>query len=132
MYDTLPSADHVGAYRFTGTLTREDYDRCIADVEARLQRHGRIGLYCELDGFTGLTLPALGRDLEYAVQNFGRYHRFARAAIVTTPGFVATMSSLAGRFMPSTQLRVFAPDERVLALEWATQFDPEQDSADAD
>lgn len=132
MYEALPSADHVGAYRFTGTLNREDYDRCIADVEARLQRHGRIGIYCELDGFTGLTLPALGRDLEYALRNFGRFHRFARAAIVTTPGFVATMSTLAARLMPQTELRVFAPDERVLAQNWVGDFDPEQDSADAD
>lgn len=132
MYDTLPSADHVGAYRLTGTLTREDYDRCIADVEARLQRHARIGIYCELDGFTGLTLPALGRDLEYGLKNFGRYHRFARAAIVTTPGFVATMSSMAGRLLPRTQVRVFPPDERVLALGWATDFDPEQAAPDPD
>jgi len=131
MYDTLPSADHVGAYRLSGTLTREDYDRCIADVEARLQRHARIGIYCELDAFTGLTLPALGRDLEYALRNIGRYDRFARAAIVTTPGFVANMSALAGRFLPQTQVGVFAPDERVLALSWATDIDPAQDAAGA-
>lgn len=132
MYAPLPSADHVGAYRFTGTLSRDDYDRCIADVEARLQRHGRIGIYCELDSFTGLTLPALGRDLEYAFRNFGRYHRFARAAVVTTPGFVATMTRLASNLLPQTEMRVYAPDERVLALEWVTAFDPELDSADAD
>jgi hypothetical protein len=132
MYQALPSADHVGAYRFTGTLHRDDYDACIADVEARLQKHGRIGIYCELDGFTGLTLPALGRDLEYGLRNFGRYHRFARVAIVTTPGFVANMSSLAGRFLPQTEVRVFGPDERVIAQNWVTDFDPEIDSADAD
>ncbi|HEY0332621.1 MAG TPA: STAS/SEC14 domain-containing protein [Stenotrophomonas sp.] len=132
MYDALASADHVGAYRFTGTLTREDYDRCIADVEQRLTRHGRIGIYCEMAGFTGLTLPALGRDLEYAVRNFGRYDRFARAAIVTPPGFVATMTSLSSHFLPDTEVRVFAPDEGVQALAWATDFDPDQDSADAD
>lgn len=132
MYEALPSADHVGAYRFSGTMDREDYDRCIADVETRLQRHGRIGIYCELDGFTGLTLPALGRDLEYGLRNFGHYHRFARVAVVATPGFVAGMTSLAGRFLPRTEVKVFSPDERVMAQNWVTDFDPEQDSADAD
>lgn len=132
MYEPLPSADHVGAYRFAGTLDRQDYEHCIADVEARLLRHGRIGIYCELDAFTGLTLPALGADLQYALRNFGRYHRFARVALVTPPGFVATMSAVAGRFLPQTEVRVFAPDERVIAQNWVTDFDPEQDSADAD
>ncbi len=132
MYEPLPSADHIGAYRFAGTLDREDYDRCIADVEARLQRHGRIGIYCELDGFTGLTLPALGRDLEYAWRNFGQYHRFARVAVVATPGFVAGMTQFASHFLPNTEVKVFAPDARVMAQNWVTDFDPEQDSADAD
>jgi hypothetical protein len=132
MYEPLPSADHIGAYRFAGTLDREDLDRCIADVEARLQRHGRIGIYCELDGFTGLTLPALGRDLEYGLRNFGHYDRFARVAVVTTPGFLSGMTGMASHFLPRTEVKVFAPDERVLAQNWVTDFDPEQDSADAD
>ena len=132
MFQTLASIDTVGAYRFSGTLDREDYDRCIADVEARLQRHGRIGVYCELDQFTGLTLPALARDLEYGLKNFGKYHRFARVAVVTPPGFVATITGWSNAWLPRTEVKVFAPDERILALEWAGNFDPEQDSADAD
>jgi len=132
MFETLPSPDTVGAYRFTGTLSGDDYNRCIADVEARLQRQGRIGIYCELTHFTGLTLPALARDLEYALKNFGHYHRFARVAVVTPPGFVATLTRWSDAWMPRTEVRVFAPDQSVQAQDWVATFDPDQDSADAD
>jgi hypothetical protein len=63
MIDLLPSPSHVGAYRLSGTLDGADYDRCIADIEGRLRLHERIGIYCDMTGFTGLTPEALAKDL---------------------------------------------------------------------
>ena len=118
MLEILPSPPHIGAYRFTGTLTAEDYDRCIADVEARLARFERIGLYCDLRGFTGMTPAALGHDLRYALGKFGQFERFARGAVVTGRHWLAAVTGLAARFFPGVELRSFDEDQAQAAMDW--------------
>ncbi|MGO4221926.1 STAS/SEC14 domain-containing protein [Lysobacter sp. TAF61] len=125
MIEILPSPSHVGAYHFSGTLDGDDYDRCIADVEARLAQHQRIGLFCDLTGFTGLTAQAMGKDLRYAVAKFGEYGRFARGAIVTDKHWLGSISEFSGHFLPHTQIRSFAPGEREAALAWASEMPPD-------
>ena len=124
MIDLLPSPSHVGAYRLSGTLDGADYDRCIADIEGRLRLHERIGIYCDMTGFTGLTPEALAKDLRYFFAKFGEYDRFARGAIVTDKRWLGEISEFAGRFFPNTEIRAFEPDEHDAALAWATVVEP--------
>jgi hypothetical protein len=124
MLEILPAPPHVGAYRFSGTLTAEDYDRCIADLEARLAAHARIGIYCDLRGFTGITPAALARDLRYSLSKAGQFDRFARGAIVTGRHWLAAVTDFAARFFPQTEIRSFGEDEAEGAMAWATAVDP--------
>lgn len=119
MIELLPAPPQVAAFHFSGTLTGEDYDRCIESVEDKLRQHPRIGLFCDMTGFTGLTPQALGKDLRYAIDKFGQYDRFARGAIVTDKHWLGQISEFAGKFLPHTQMRAFDPSEREAALAWA-------------
>ena len=47
MIELLPAPPQVAAFHFSGTLTGEDYDRCIESVEDKLRQHPRIGLFCD-------------------------------------------------------------------------------------
>lgn len=125
MLEILPSPPHLAAYRFTGTLTAEDYDRCIDDLEARLAGHGRIGIYCDLRGFTGITPAALARDLRYTLGKVGQFDRFARGAIVTGRQWLASVTDFAARFFPRTDIRSFGEDEAEQAMAWAGAVDPD-------
>ena len=125
MIEILPGPSHLASYRFTGTLTAEDYDRCIEDVESRLARHARIGIYCDLLGFTGITPAALARDLRYALGKVGQFDRFARGAIVTDRRWLATVTDFAAKFFPQTEMRSFGEAEAEAALAWASAVDPE-------
>jgi hypothetical protein len=118
----LPAPPHVAAFHFSGTLDGEDYDRCIRQVDVLLAEHARIGLFCDLTGFTGLTAEALGKDLRYALTRFGEYRRFARGAIVTDKHWLGQVSEFAGHFFPHTQIRAFDPSEREAALTWAADI----------
>lgn len=121
MIETLPAPAHVAAFHFSGTLTGEDYDRCIAEVETRLAANSRIGLFCDMTGFTGLTAQALGKDLRYGLSKFGEYHRFARGAVITDKHWLGQVSEFAGKFFPHTEIRAFEPDQRDAALAWAAE-----------
>ncbi|HEY5851621.1 MAG TPA: STAS/SEC14 domain-containing protein [Lysobacter sp.] len=120
MIEILPSPSHVAAFHFSGTLDGDDYDRCIADIESRLAQHQRIGVFCDLTGFTGLTAQAMGKDLSYAFGKFGEYHRFARGAIITDKHWLARISEFSGRLFPHTEILAFDPHEREAALLWAS------------
>jgi hypothetical protein len=124
MIDILPSPSHVGAYRFSGTLDGVDYDRCIADLEGRLRLHERIGVFCDMTGFTGITPEAVAKDLRYSLSKFGEYRRFARGAIITDRQWLARISEFAGNFFPHTEIRAFEPGEHDAALDWATEVEP--------
>lgn len=122
MFETLPAPPHVAAFRFSGTLSGEDYDRCVEQIETKLADHPRIGLLCDLTGFTGLTPAALAKDLRYALTRFGEYRRFARGAIVTDKHWLGRVSELAGHLFPHTDIRAFDPAERDAALAWAADI----------
>ncbi|MCF7221229.1 STAS/SEC14 domain-containing protein [Marilutibacter chinensis] len=121
MIDILPSAPHVAAFHFTGTLTGEDYDACVAEIETRLSMHPRIAVYTDLTGMTGMSAEAMGKDVRYAIDKFGEYSRFARAAVVTERHWLANVSTFVGKLVPTTELKTFEPDERGAAMTWASQ-----------
>lgn len=125
MLEILPSPSHLAAYRFTGTLTADDYDRCIVDLETRLQQFARIGIYCDLGGFTGITPAAMARDLRYTLGKVGQFDRFARGAIVTDRHWLAAATDLAARLFPHTHIRSFGEKDAALAMDWAGAVDPQ-------
>ena len=126
MIEIPDSPSHVGAYRFTGQLTGDDYDACIADLETRLAGFPRIAVVSDLSDMQGVSLDAVGKDLRYAASKLGEFGRFARAAIVTDKRWLVTVTEFAAHPMPNTEVRTFAQDERALALAlaWAAELDP--------
>ncbi|KAF1727912.1 MAG: STAS/SEC14 domain-containing protein [Pseudoxanthomonas sp.] len=124
MIETLTSPPYVAAYRFTGQLSGEDYDACIADLEARLAQFPRIAVLSDLSDMQGVSLEAIGKDLRYAASKLGEFGRFARAAIVTDKRWLVTVTEFAAHLMPNTEVRTFAQDERILALAWVAELDP--------
>lgn len=124
MIEMLASPPHVGAYRFVGQLTAEDYDACIADLEAKLRQFPRIAVVSDLAGMTGLTLEALAKDVRYSLSKLGEYGRFGRAAVITDRQWLASISEMTGKLLPRTELRTFDPEQHAAALAWAAELDP--------
>lgn len=124
MIETLTSPAYVAAYRFTGQLSGEDYDACIADLEARLAQFPRIAVLSDLSDMQGVSLEAIGKDLRYAASKLGEFGRFARAAIVTDKRWLVAATEFAAHLLPTTEVRTFAQEERAKALAWAADLDP--------
>lgn len=124
MIETLTSPAYVAAYRFTGQLSGEDYDACIADLEARLAQFPRIAVLSDLSDMQGVSLEAIGKDLRYAASKLGEFGRFARVAIVTDKRWLVAATEFAAHLLPTTEVRTFAQEERANALAWAADLDP--------
>lgn len=122
MIEPIVAPPHVAAFRFSGTLTGEDYDRCIAEIEARLAEYRRIAVLADLSAMDGMTVEAMGKDLRYALSKLGEYSRFARAAVVTDQEWLGRISELAGHVLPATEVRAFTANDAVAALEWSSEL----------
>lgn len=121
MLEQLPSPDHVVALKISGTLTGDDYDRIIADVEARLSRHERIGLLMDLLEFTDFTGEAALKDIRYDLSKLFQLRRFPREAIITDKQWMRSLAKLASPLIPHVELRTFGPNERDEAMGWVSQ-----------
>lgn len=121
MLKILPSPDHVAAYAISGTLTKDDYERMIEDIEAKLKRHDKIGVVADLTGFEDMTFKAAFEDLRYSFSKFGEWSRFPREAIITDKQWIRTLCNVVGPFLPRITIKIFEPGEQQAALDWAAE-----------
>jgi len=124
MLHILSAPDHVGAYRLEGVLTEEDYDRVIADIEARLNRFDRVGIVADLAGFRDITVRAGVKDLRYSFGKILEIRRFPREALIADKHWIKTVAELANPVIPFVEIRTFQPGETEAAIMWAADFEP--------
>ena len=53
MYHVTEDTDNFVALHFTGQLEKADYDKMVPYLESKIERHGKINLYWEMDDFEG-------------------------------------------------------------------------------
>lgn len=124
MLEILDAPDHVAAYSVQGTLTGQDYDRIVADVEAKLGRHEKLGVLMDLTGFDDISLKAAGKDVVYSLSKMFQLKRFPREAIVTDKEWIRTFARFAQPLVPFVEVRTFEPAERQAALDWVSVIEP--------
>lgn len=120
MIEILDAPDHVAAYRLSGTLTEEDYDRIIDDLETRLSRHDRVAIFADMADFHDITVRAGVKDVRYSLSKLGSLRRFPRSAVVSDKGWITMMARIASPLLPFAEIRAFAPGEREAALAWVS------------
>lgn len=123
MLEILPAADHVAAFRISGTLTEPDFDRLAAEIEARLERHDKLGIFADLTGFEDMTFRAGLKDARYGFGKLAQLRRFPREAVVTDKGWIETLVAIANPLLPFVEVRSFKPAEFDVALAWASEVE---------
>lgn len=122
MLQVIESEDHVVAVQLSGTLTAEDIAQVAKEVDARLERHEKIGIFADLTGFHDLTAEAAAKDFSYSFSKIGQWRRFPREAVVTDKQWVRTLIKLIDPLLPIMEVRAFEPAQRDEALTWAGSY----------
>lgn len=118
MLEVLSAPQHVAAFHFTKTITARDYELLQAELDARLAKHPRIGVYADLTGTRAITPAALYKDLRYSFGKLAEWGRFSRNAVVSDSRALRSAIELVNRFVPQLQLHGFTTDQRNAALAW--------------
>lgn len=119
MIELLDASDNVVALRATGTLTADDYDRIIAQVDDKLASHEKIGLVAEMIDFHGLTGEALWKDFQYNAKRIGEWSRFPRCALVTDAPWLKALAAFWSPLIPGVEMKSFEPGQTADAIAWA-------------
>lgn len=124
MIELIRCADHVAAFKVSGTMTGDDYDQIIAEVEAKLARHPTIGVFMDLVDFRDFTIEAGLKDLKYDLSKLFQLKRFPRVAINTEKEWMRLAAKIADPLIPHLQMRTFPPACRDAALAWVAAIEP--------
>ncbi len=122
MIEVLDSPDHVVALKLSGTVSGEDYDRVVTEVDAKLDDHDRIGVLVDLTAFKDLTLEAGAKDARYSLRHLWQLKRFPREALITDKEWVRTLARIASPVMPHVEIRTFDPGEEAQAMSWVSDI----------
>lgn len=113
----LNSPKAVGL-RLTGRVEEADMARIIKAIEEKLAHTEQVAVYVELDSFTGISFEALVEDIRFALPNF---RKFNKKAVVSDKRWVEKLTRVADKFLPSHELRHFAPDQKEEARAWVKE-----------
>jgi len=120
MFQEIPvSENNIFAFKATGKLTDEDYQKFLPRLTTLIHKYGPLSLLIELEDFKGWDLKAAWDDFK-----FGTEHEkdFERIAIVSEKRWHGWITRL-GNLMTRTEVRFFPRDELQEAWDWLREGD---------
>ncbi|PEN11075.1 hypothetical protein CRI94_16775 [Longibacter salinarum] len=121
MIKFLASPDDVVAIKIDQTVDAEQLKSITNRIDDRLAEHETIAMYLDLRGLERFTLAAILDDLRYSLKHIGDLSRIRRVALVTRARWIDVIASWENRVLPSIDIRVFDPEDRRSALDWASE-----------
>lgn len=122
MIEILASPNHVVAIRLSGAITGQDYDRAVAEVDAKLSVHDRIGVLVDLTTFEDMTAEAGARDARYSLKHLWELRRFPREALITDKEWVRALARIVTPILPRVEVRTFDPGDETQAMSWVSDI----------
>ena len=115
MVEILPHTEpDLVALRVSGALDQDDYKAMLPEIEKRLQTHGSLRLYWEMDNFHGWTASGIRED---GVFDASHANDFSRVAMAGEKTWQEWMIKLMKPFS-SAEVKYFDVKERAEALAW--------------
>jgi hypothetical protein len=124
MIEKIPAAEHVVAFRVSGSITAEDVTSASEAIRSSITAHERVSLYTEVEGTTRYTLEGFFKDLIEGLNRLNDLGKIYRIAVVTEKGWIAAMARVEGLVFAFIDVRVFSMEDKKKALAWASEAPP--------
>ena len=119
MHEIIRSPDDVLAVRMSGTITGEDLETIMDRTDEIMAKHDKIHIFIETHAIEGLQISAMPHHMSRAFPLFGKLDRFGRVAVVADQAWMRAATRLESAMLPNISYRVYEPEDREEALEWA-------------
>ena len=119
MHKFIKSPDDVLAVTYSGSITGNDLDAALDRLEAMLAKPGKIHFFIEMKKIESMELAAMPHHFARSLPLFGKLDRFGRVAVVADQAWIRVLTRLESAMLPNISYRVYEPEEREEALDWA-------------
>jgi hypothetical protein len=108
--------DNVAAFRCTGRVTKDDYNRVLVPAVLRkLRTHDKVRVYYEIgEDFSGFDPAAMWEDFKVGVEHLTRWDK---VAVVTDVDWIGNAVRFFSFLMPAT-IKLFSRAEAAPARTW--------------
>ena len=115
MITKLPCQDQSTVMvRFSNKITKQDYDYLLPMLEDKIQRHGKLNLYCEFDALEGIEWNAIVRDGKFFLDHQSGFNKIA---VVGDSKWMDQMMRL-GNYYYNGDLKYFDKSQGNTAIRW--------------
>lgn len=115
MITEIPFDDKTtAAVRFSGKIEKKDYEFLIPMLEDKIQRYGKISLYCEFDHLEGMDVRTMVEDTKFSLRHKNDFKKIA----VVGPGKWMDWMMKLGQWFYNADLEYFDKGEGEKALAW--------------
>lgn len=108
------SKDDLVAFRISGNVDRNDYNIMLPLLQERINQHGKIRVYAEVQGVEDYSLRALWEDIKFDLKHAAD---FSKVALVGDKKWIDWLTVMAKPFT-SADVKYFDYSQRQLAWEW--------------
>ncbi len=116
MLKILPkSKDAFIAIQASGTLTGEDYDAVLPDIEKIIEKHGKVRVCIDMASFDGWEMSAAWKDMIFGIAHWNDLDKLAIVGDAKWEEWSATITDV----MMHGAVRHFPVRDQAEALKWA-------------
>jgi len=98
----------------SGTVTKEDYEQLLPQLESLLQLHETVRFYVDLEGLSGFEAEALWEDIKFDAKHKDQY---GKTAIVGDKRWEEWGTKISSFFLDA-EMRFFYTAQSTQAWEW--------------
>ena len=113
----IDNENHILEFHISGHISREELGKAISALEAPLNDWEEVFVLKKVDSFSGMDIGAWYDDFKFAFENFGKYKKIKKAALVTDKQWMAQLSNITKPLIPG-EVKVFSNDQYEEALGW--------------
>lgn len=107
--------DKIIGLDIDGRIEAEDIERVVQLIEKKLKPGTKLRIYAEVNNWSGMSLEAFIKDLQFSLQHF---QDFEKEAIVSDGGWLKSLAAVGNTLFSSIEVKHFTFAERDQALEW--------------
>lgn len=123
MLELIDTPEDVIALRIAGKITGADLDTAMNRLEDAMRRHDKVHIFVETNAIEAIEIAALPSYIARATPLFGKLGHFGRVAVVADQAWIRIATRMESAVLPFISYRVFAPEQRDVALAWVTGKD---------
>ncbi|WOJ92561.1 STAS/SEC14 domain-containing protein [Congregibacter variabilis] len=114
------------AWRISGKVTEEDMQLALDALRDKIEAHGKVSVYQEIEGFSGVELDVIKDKMRF-LSEFG-VSFFKKIAVVTDKKWLQSVIAWEDKVFPGVDMRAFGTEDRDRAFNFLAYGDDPRSS----